>query len=124
MTCSSQAARAGLAGLAVAAGVFTVTACGAFGDRTTSVVERDPVAAFHPAAERFAETLLARRARVPADLRDTFYEGVADLRVRRLAWVAGTEVEEIQALLLQLPAAFVEAQKRVGALPGEYGVEE
>ena len=87
-------------------------------------VERDPVAAFHPAAERFAETLLARRARVPADLGDALYEGVADLRVRRLARVAGAEVEEIQALLLQLPAAFVEAQKRVGALPGEYGVEE
>jgi hypothetical protein len=49
---------------------------------------------------------------------------VSDLRVRRLAWVAGAEVEEIKPLFLQLPAAFVEAQKRVGALLGEYGVEE
>src|SRR5215211_5812126 len=87
-------------------------------------IERDPMAAFHPAAEGLAETLLACRARVSADLGDAFYQGVADLPVRRLAWVAGAEVEEIHPLLLQLPAAFVEAQKRVGALPREYGVEE
>ncbi|MCD6054416.1 MAG: hypothetical protein K0Q96_1608 [Rubrobacteraceae bacterium] len=87
-------------------------------------VERDPVAAFHPAAEGLAEPLLTHRARVSADLGNAFFEGLADPRVRRLARVAGAEVEEIKPLLLQLPAAFVEAQERVGALLGEYGVEE
>ena len=59
-------------------------------------VERDPVAAFHPAAEGLAEPLLARRARVSADLGDALFEGLADPRVRRLARVAGAEVEEIK----------------------------
>jgi len=49
---------------------------------------------------------------------------VADLLVRRLARVAGAEVEELNPLLLEFLAAFVEAQERVCALLGEYGVEE
>ena len=66
---------------------------------------------------------------LPAVLGYLLTSGTPSIRAWRIsgpsaAWVAGTEVEEIQALLLQLPAAFVEAQKRVGALLGEYGVEE
>src|SRR5215210_7429962 len=87
-------------------------------------VERDPVAAFHPAAEGLAQRPLALRARVSADLGDAVYQGLADPLVRRLAWVAGAEVEEPRPFVFQLPAAFVEAQERVGALLGEYGVQE
>ncbi len=63
-------------------------------------------------------------ARVPAHLGNALYEGPSDLRVRRLARVAGAEVEELDAPLSNLPPAFVEAQQGVGAPLREAGVQQ
>jgi hypothetical protein len=86
-------------------------------------VERDAVAALHPASECFPETSFSRRARVLADLGDAIHEGAADGGVCRLAGIPCPEVEEFDAALLKLPAAFVQPEQRVCALSFEHRVQ-
>ena len=75
-------------------------------------VERDAIAALHPARRRPRAAPLALSARVLAHLGDAVYEGQPYPWVRRLARVAGAEVEELDAPLSEL---------RAGALPGGAG---
>ena len=87
-------------------------------------VERDAIAPLHPAGEGLAQAPLALSARVLAHLGDAVYEGPSYLRVRRLARVAGAEVEELDALSLDLAPALLQAEQGVGAAPLQRGVQQ
>src|SRR5215213_5566881 len=80
-------------------------------------VQSDAVATLHPAGEGLAQLALAWCARVLANLGDAGYKGPPYLGIRRLAGVAGTEIEGLDPPLPDLAPALLQArseERRVG----------
>ena len=84
-------------------------------------VEPRPKTALRPGRDRLAQLRQPDRGRVAHPVAQPVDEGLADLRVGRLARIAGAEVDHVDPARLDPAGSLVEAHERVGRLPLEDG---
>ena len=91
------------------------------GDDLRVRVERRPEAPLRPRGDRLSQLGQADRRRIAHPVPEPVDQSLLDLRVGRLAGVAGPEVDHLDSARLHAPCSLVQAHERIGGLPLENG---